>query len=300
MPTIRRILCPVDFSEFSRHALDHAVAVAGRYGAEITALHVIPPLVSVIPSLAAPLSTPMVYSPDDLRRFKVATSQFVEESGAGARVDTVVLEGNVSSEIVDFAESLPADLVVMATHGRSGFDRLMLGSVTERVLRKAACPVLTVPPRAPDAPPAGAILFRQILCGIDFSPSSMKALDYAVSLAREMGAALTLIHVLEPMPVLEPVMMGGPGSAADAPTIEQASRSRLRDALSTHVGGGVQASQTVTAGKPYVQILRAAEEQRADLIVIGVHGGAAGLLAFGSTTNHVVRQATCPVLSLKA
>ena len=107
---------------------------------------------------------------------------------------------------------MAADLVVMGTHGRSGFERLVLGSVTERVLRKSACPVLTVPKGIPDVatPP---VLFNRIVCAVDFSDCSMHALNYAMSLAQEADAHLTVVHVIElppdvPREVHENVLAG--------------------------------------------------------------------------------------------
>ena len=93
------------------------------------------------------------------------------------------------------ARTTLADLIVIGTHGRSGFERLMLGSVAEKVLRKAACPVLTVPAHAPDAVPREAGSVRRILCPVDFSSSSEDALEYALaSLAQEAHARLTVLH----------------------------------------------------------------------------------------------------------
>ena len=94
-----------------------------------------------------------------------------------------------------------ADLLVLGTHGRSGFERLLLGSVTEKVLRRAPCPVLTVPRHHPEAVPPPPVLFKRIVCPLDFSDSSLRALEYALSLAQEADAHLTAMHVIEYEPV---------------------------------------------------------------------------------------------------
>ena len=102
--------------------------------------------------------------------------------------------GNPVREILHVAASLPADLIVMGTHGASGFEHLVLGSVTEKVFRKAGCPVMTVPPRAH----ATSVLpFKQLLCAIDFSESSPAGVELAVSLAQDAGAGLTIVHVIQ-------------------------------------------------------------------------------------------------------
>lgn len=301
MLQINRVLCPVDFSEFSRHALDHAVAIARQYGGRVTALYVIPPVVSLIPSAESPLYPPVVYTEADLQQFRDELDRFVHEECEGCPVDTLVTEGSPVPEIVRQAGALHADLVVLGTHGRSGFERLVLGSVTERALRKlTTCPVLTVPPRAPDAVPSTPELYARILCAIDFSPSSMKALAVASSFAKEADADLTVLHVVESMPVFEPVPMGGPGGTDYEQVARAAAKVRLREVVPADVRTYAEVTEVVTGGKPYREILRTAAEQHAELIVVGAHGGAAGLLAFGSTLNHVVREATCPVLTVRA
>src|SRR5688572_4664627 len=134
MITITRILCPVDFSEYSRHALDHAAAIARCYVASVVALHVVPPVMPLVPSVGAPIYPPFVYTPEDIEEYRIALDTFVrhEAGGSGIPIEVDVVEGGPARTIVERAEILRADLLVMGTHGRSGFERLMLGSVTER------------------------------------------------------------------------------------------------------------------------------------------------------------------------
>lgn len=299
MTTIKQILCPIDFSEFSRRAADHAIAMARWYGASVTAVHVIPPITSSIPPAGDGLYPPFVFTPDDLRQFHAELDAFVRGSGVDVPLTPVVVEGSITGELVRLARELPADLLVMGTHGRSGFDRLMLGSVTEKMLRKSPCPVLTVPRQDPDGLPAPA-QFHRIICGVDFSPSSLEALALAESLAKEADAHLTVVHVLEPVSVFEPMVMGGPGVPPIDPDAPAAARHRLGEVVSQDARTYSQVSEIVIPGKPYREILRLAAEQQGDLIVLGAHGGRIGALAFGSTVNHVVREAACPVLTLRA
>jgi nucleotide-binding universal stress UspA family protein len=299
MIEIEQILCPTDFSDFSRRALDHAVALARWYGASITALHVIPPIPSLLP-LTPTYGNPIVFTPEDVAQFERHVVDFAKESNAPRLVQPVVLQGGVTEEIVRVAEALPADLLVMGTHGRSGFDRLMLGSVTERMLRKAPCPLLTVPAAAPDAVPGVGEPFRRILCAVDFFPSSMRALAFAESLANETDAALDILHVLEPLSVFEPVPMGAGGDPTINPEALAAARQRLRDATTWETREYSHVSQIVASGKPYVEILREAAERRSELIVMGAYGGHHRFPVFGSTTNQVVRAASCPVLTVRA
>jgi nucleotide-binding universal stress UspA family protein len=297
MVNMTRILCPVDFSDFSRHALDYAVGIARWYDAGITTLHVIPPITAFGPPAGEGLYPPLVFSAADLQQFRDELDAFASASGVAA-LDTEVTQGSVAGEIVRFANELPADLLVMGTHGRSGFDRLMLGSVTEKILRKAPCPVLTVPARASAVVPVNA-LFSRVLCAVDFSPASLHALTLAQSLAGEAAARLSVMHVLEPVSVFEPVVATGPDLPAVNAELRRDARHRLEKLIDSETRAFTDVAEVVVAGKPYREILRTAAEQHADLIVIGAHGGRRGLPAFGSTTAHVVREAACPVLTVR-
>ena len=135
MMPVTRILCPVDFSEVSRHALDHAVALAHQFKARVTALHVIAPVVSMIPSPEAPLYPPVVLTPEDVAQYAKELQGFVGDEVGSAGVECQVLEGAPLGTIVEYATANAVDLIVLGTHGRSGLERVMLGSVTERVLQ---------------------------------------------------------------------------------------------------------------------------------------------------------------------
>jgi nucleotide-binding universal stress UspA family protein len=197
MIEIRRILCPVDFSEHSRRALDHAIAIARWYESTVTALHVFSAAPVAAYGPGPMVFEPIVLTPVDRDQLLADTRRFVEaESAPGITIETLVREGNAAAEILDQAASMNADLLVIGTHGRSGLDRILLGSVAEKVLRKASCPVLTVPKRLPDAVPAGPILYKRILCPVDFSDCSLHALEYALSMAQEADAQLIVLHVV--------------------------------------------------------------------------------------------------------
>jgi len=211
---------------------------------------------------------------------------------------------DVHEEILVHAERLPADLIVMGTHGRSGFERLLLGSVTERVLRKARRPVLTVPAGSPHSA-TGPGAFDRILCAVDFSECSMAALGYAAALAEESRARLAVLHVIELAPPAYDPLVGPP---IDLPGYRQAcvtaGRERLRNVIpvavrnSTGIAEGVE--ELIVCGKPHHEILRVAEDERSDLIVLGVHGrNVVDRLLFGSTVEPVVRRARCPVLTVR-
>jgi nucleotide-binding universal stress UspA family protein len=296
---VRRVLCPVDFSEFSRRALQHAARLAHWYGAEVHVLHVDPALPSLWP-VAPGLDTPAagVTVPAALSR---ALAAFVDPlRDTGVALEGHVALGDVTARILDYARGKRVDLLVMGTHGRGGLERLVLGSVAESVLRKSPCPVITT--RLADAPflREGAP-FRSIVCAVDFSPPSLAALRHALSLAAEGDARLTLLHVLEgdadtvPRTPADPRIEAPRGSAAaDA-------RERLHAALPPRAGDWCRPRGVVAAGRVHEQALRVADECSAELIVVGVHGRPAlDVMLFGSNTVRIVRAAKCPVLTVSA
>jgi nucleotide-binding universal stress UspA family protein len=296
MMDIRRILCPVDFSEASQHALDHAVMIAGWYRARITAVHVRHPAFLVEP--------PILFT--DFGGGAAATLEDAEGRlhqwlapvrAAGLPCDVMVVDGNApAARIVEVAGQIGADLIVLGTHGRSGFQRLLLGSVTERVVRTARCPVVTVPP---PTVVTSHLPFKRVLCGIDFSDPSMAAFRVALSVARESDSTLTLLHVLE-FPAGDTADITLPfDMAAYRAAVQEDSTRRMMALITDDVREWCRPEPKVVHGRPYEQILAAAQEVSADLIVLGVHGrNALDLMLFGSTTNQVIRRATCPVLTL--
>jgi nucleotide-binding universal stress UspA family protein len=309
MIEIKTILCPIDFSDHARRALDHAAAIARWYDSTITLFHVhmVPPPAAY--GLEAPPPVGMVLTQEDRERLTAGMARFAETATAsGVPIELAIEQGaSVANEILRQASWMRADLLAIGTHGRSGFDRLLLGSVTEKVLRKAECPVLTVPRQVPDAVPGALVVFKRILCPIDFSDSSLHALNYAMSLAQEADARLTVLHVMvydlavEAPEMYETVIADRRLTVTDYRTrCEQYAKDGLQAAVPDTVRAYCTVETMLAIGRPHREILRVAAEQEADLIVMGVQGrGAADLMVFGSTTQHVVRQAACPVLTLR-
>ena len=297
MVAVKQILCPVDLSEFSGRALRHALALGRWYDASIVALSIRPTVLQPTPWMEYPVAMPLE-APEDRERAARSTLEFVSEIAGTTPVQVLVRDGSVPVEIVRAAAELPADLIVMGTHGLSGFERFMLGSVTERVLRKAPCPVLTVPP-AIDAERSPTVLFKTIVCGLDFSPASERALEYALSLAQEAGGRLVLVHALEWFAEEEPKLSAHFNVSEFRRTLEADARSQMAKLVPESARTWCEAESVIVHGKAYHELLRVAAEKKADLMVLGVRGrSAADLALFGSTAQHVVRQATCPVLTV--
>lgn len=305
MIEIRRILCPIDFSDHSRRALDHAMAIARWYESTVTVLHVFSPAPVAAFGPGPVVFEPIVLTPVDRDQLLADTKAFAETEGApGITIEAAVREGNTVGEILEQVTSMKADLLVIGTHGRSGVERLVLGSVAEKVLRKASCPVLTVPTQSPDAVPAGPILYKRILCPVDFSDASLNALKYATSMAQEADGQLTVLHVVahefenaDDMATI--VSDAGMTIGSFVKQREEALRRRLQEAVA-NAPEFCSVESLMTHGKPWREVLRIAAERQSDLIVMGVQGrDAADLLFFGSTAQHVVRKASCPVLTLR-
>jgi nucleotide-binding universal stress UspA family protein len=299
MMPITRLLCPIDFSDASRHALDHALVVARWYDATIIGVHIFNPTYAPIGGIGLPEDGGTVFaSPATSSRLQLQlTDAFAAAKAAGVPVETVVEEGSPARQILSGVARHRADLIVMGTHGVSGFERLILGSVTEKVARTAACPVLTVPPRAQST---SRLPFRRILCPVDFSPASAATLNLALSLAQEAEAQLLLLHVLEWPIGHEPPPLPSFNVAEYRVYREKEAAAELVKMVPADARDWCEPSTHLVHGKPYEQVLAFAGDHDVDLIVIGVHGRSAiDVALFGSTTNQVIRGATCPVLTLR-
>jgi len=298
MTDFKHILCPIDFSDASKHALDHAVAVASWFKSRVTGLYVTRPVFAFEPPILFAERGGLKALPVDRGQLFVRLNDFMQPA-VGARVpwSARIEEGVPAERVLDCARSLPADLIVMGTHGRSGFEHLVLGSVTEKVLRNAGCPVLTVPPPVATA---ARLPFRRLLCSVDFSEASIEGLYVALSLAEEADAELTVMNVVD-WPDDETFLVEALESADMQKQLEAQVAQRLEALIPGEAAVWCRPSTKVVVGKPHREIVTVANDLMADLIVIGVHGrNVVDLTLFGSTTNQVVRRASCPVLTIRA
>lgn len=293
--SLDRVLCPIDFSDTSHHALAHAAAIARWYDAQLTLLYAFP----YLPAMDLP---PMPLEDADRADILARMREFADIVPRDVRVDCQLREGQAVHEaIVSQVDATQADMLVMGTHGRSGFQRLFLGSVTEKVIRNVTCPALVVPPRAHDVAPDTPVRFHRILCPTDFLASSLRAFEYGIGLAEETDAHLTLLHVVEMLAAVgqEPLVPEDQFARLRGATIADARR-RLSELIPDDARAYCTIDAVVVEGRAYKQILCRAREGNADLIVMGVHGrGAIDLALFGSTTHHVLRASTCPVLVVR-
>jgi nucleotide-binding universal stress UspA family protein len=287
-PRIERILCAVDFSHFSARGYAYAQSIAGRYGATLIVENVF----ELWRHPSADYSASANSYADFLRKFMGDAEndlrQFVEKSG-GIQPECVVREGMAADVILSLAQERAISLIVLGTHGRRGFNHLTLGSVTESVLRKASCPVLAACHTAPVSSERDAlsapVLIHKILCCVDFSAHSARAVEYALSFAEAYGSAVTVLHVQEDASNSE---------AETAKTVEDLEKLIPRAAVRP-----AKIDFVVRVGTAHLEILQFASEVHSDLIVTGVRGRhALDLAVFGSTTYQAIQRGSCPVLTV--
>jgi nucleotide-binding universal stress UspA family protein len=293
---IKLILCPIDFSDFSVSAYQHALSVAAHYQAKLVALHIVELWRHPAADFAASAGLYEEYSQALRESGKKQLREFVENHTQDEIQPELVVQAGVAADsIVSFAQLQKADVIVMGTHGRRGFDRLMLGSVTDRVMRTAPCPVL-----AASKPPHGSVaagkerghvhhLSRILFCA-DFSENSERALTYAISATAEYDAELTLLHVLEAVP--------SPAKTQEAMAV---AAERLDRLIPSEGRKTLKIKTAVRIGKTYAQIIQLALEAQIDLVTMGVRGrGAMDVAVFGSTTYRVMQLGSFPVLAVRS
>jgi nucleotide-binding universal stress UspA family protein len=293
MLRIERILCPVDFSEASARAFDSAQSLARHYHARLFLQHVVN---FALPSYAyyadAGYITELFETIHDDARMRL--QDFAKSHArSGVQPECLVHEGGVTNSILSFAAAQKVDLIVMGTHGLKGVDRAALGSVAEKVLRKARCPVLVSrkPQHAVAAPEGveGSIQLRKVIFCTDFSDPARWALPYALSVATEYDAEITLLHVLDDVQSL--------ANIHEAVTMATRQLDKLIPAEGCKP---VRINTTVRIGRAYEQIIQHASEIQADLLIMAVRGrNALDLAVFGSTTYRAIQLGPCSVLAVR-
>ncbi len=298
MLQLRRILFPTDFSAVAEDAFSHAAYLASHYDAEVHVFNVVTPQ-------HADQANPMDYLPlesaGESEGYFFATEEEIDVPTRGANDDNVPvvyqkMEGTSPAQaIVDYVNEYAIDLVVMGTHGRQGVDRLLSGSVSEEVVRRAVCPVFTVLGR--EEPRPGPEI-NQILAPVDFSEHTDLAVGHAKALADAYDASINLLHVVED--TVFPTVYGIDPITPSLPDVQDRAREALEQ-LAASIDIGRQVNVHVTTGYAAGDIVDFAEEHQADLIVMATHGRT-GLQRFliGSVAEKVVRQSPSPVFTVKS
>jgi len=284
---LQNILFTTDFSPVAENAALYALEFARSYNAKVHALHVRP---IEIYGAAPPESWPILREATKILAEQQAAQ--LDVRFAGVEHDATVAEGNIPDCVEDYIEKDHTDLVVMGTHGRRGVEKVLLGSVTESVLRRAKCPVLTVGPNV-RVSPKRAVTMKHILLAASFSPASDATAAYAVSLAQENQALLDIVHVIKPQKI---------GEVVHPSDLAAGCLGRMRSFVSPEADLWCESHVLVEVGDPAEQILNVAKARRADLIVLGVKSSDAFLGAAHvpwATAHKIIARAECPVITLR-
>jgi nucleotide-binding universal stress UspA family protein len=296
---VRDILTTTDFSDESMVGTNYAMKLAKKLGATVVLLHVVEPL----PAIEGMEAFPLLPTPAAMKKQARAHLKSIAGRTNARRMRLIasVRTAKPFHGIVAEAGERGADLIVMATHGYTGVDHLLLGSTAERVVRHAPCSVLTVPVHAENRRrnKSQALKFTRLLVPLDFSEISKTALPWATFLAGSFDAEVILFNVTEKYPI--DYLMGRElMNQAITPLMKDAEAALQRIAQNLNRSTGIKASVVVRDGTPYKEICHAADELGADLIALTTHGYT-GLkhVWLGSTAERVVRHARCPVLIVR-
>ncbi len=294
MARIESIVAPVDFSEPSRAAITQASGLAASLGATI---HLIHAAHFPTPSLGHEFAIPE----PAWEAVRDAAQKRVEEiarqlESRGRRVTREVSDRSPVDAIEETVRRRNGDLVVMGTHGHRGLQHVFLGSVTERVLRSAAIPVMAVPASAEVSEQPT----RRLLFATDFSPASLGARDFAVSFASDLGASLEIVHAIAtPTQFFASYEVAPPAGLIDE--IRDGARTRIDELAGWVSERGVSVETRIVEGAASESIIDAARKAKADAIVMGTRGHS-GLrhVLLGSVAEQTLRQAPCPVVAVRS
>lgn len=288
MALYRHILLPVDFSDRSRQAAGYARHLAARCDATLTLLHAVAPLEYEYSMIEPRDQSLREIDAKRLERARIELDQFPSADWNGVKVERIVSQGDPAGQILAHAQARGADLILMPTQGRGSLRRLLIGSVSAKVLHDAACPVWTGVHLAerPDFP---AFELRRILCAVDLEAQTGRILETARRLARDFGAQMAVVHAT-------PEPGGDAGDFFDK-NWRVKPIAKMREKLD-EVLRGEDVQAYVEAGDPHKVVSAAAARLGADLVVIG-RGCNTDLL--GRLRAHayaIIRQSPCPVLSV--
>jgi len=287
----KKILSAIDFSTFTDSIFSYSVALCKKYDAKLLLVHVTTDLNTLLEHSETALDVEALQQ-ENIRYAQERLEERVK--GLPLENEIIIGQGTPADIISRLASEQQADMVITATHGKAGFKRFLLGSVTEKLIKTLHCPLLVLPPQAHDLiPPAAVeINLKKILVGCDFSPDSKLAFDYGLNLAQEFRAELHLSHVIKPSLYIE-----------ERQGIDQL-RNKLKKKLDSMVPEACRdwctAKTALLDGEPYIALMDYAREQEMDMIVLGIRGHTLWeKLLVGSTTDRLIRHSPLPVLAVR-
>ena len=287
----KKILSAIDFSTFTDTIFSYSVALCKKYDAKLFLIHVTTDLNRLLEHNETALDVEALQK-SNIRYAQERLQELAKDLPIENEI--IIRQGTPADIISRLASEQRSDLVITATHGKAGFKRFLLGSVTEKLIKTLHCPLLVLPPQEHDLiPRAGFELkLKKILVGCDFSPDSKLAVDYGLSLAQEFQAELFLSHVIKPSLYIK-----------EREGIDQL-RNRLENELDTMVPEACRdwctAQTALLDGEPYIALMNFAKEQDIDMIVLGIRGHTLlEKLLVGSTTDRLIRHSPFPVLAVR-
>jgi nucleotide-binding universal stress UspA family protein len=293
---INTIFCATDFSKFAEEVVAYGITLAREFDSKLIICHVVDfPTVSMYgEAVAGPI--------EHQNRFMDYARSEITRLVGNESIDfqALVTLGNTTEEISRLVVEFKADLVITATHGRSGLKRFFLGSVTERLMRTLHCPLLVLR-GAEDgsAPKLQKFPFKRILVGCDFSSDSDVAFKNSLSMAQEFESELHMVHVVEPSGYKDLFKMSAEQGDKFKQDLFDMIKGRLNAMVPDEALDWLTLHTHLLVGKPYAEIIRYAEINDIDLIALGIRGhGMVEDFLMGSTTDRVIRRAPCPVLSI--
>jgi nucleotide-binding universal stress UspA family protein len=280
----RKILCPVDFFPASERAATLAATFARNYSAELKLIHVVPPILpTAYESLLNTAEVTQSVEEQSQRRLDTMSRKL---KLSGISVETQVQAGDIFTQIKKTIQAYKPDLVAMGTHGHRGFERWILGSTADRVLRSSPVPMLMI---SSSQKAGSGARFRRIMVTTDLSNGTAKVLDYALSIAQVNQASITLVHILEEMRALT--------SAQYRNRRAKGVQRELLKLVPEDVKDWCDIETRIGAGTAYHVILTMLKKEKTDLLVMNTHGkGMVDRALLGSTTERIVRATPCPVM----
>jgi len=290
----RSIICATDFSEHSNRTIPYGVAIAQEFDSRLYLCHVID--LSAV-TIYGEFQLDPVGQQDRIRQ--EAEEQLSRMPGLQEVAwEPLIRVGQPAAEIARLVEEKGADLVIASTRGHSGLKRLILGSVTQRLMRTLSCPLLAVHGVEEGfiGKDAGEIRLKKILVGSDFSADSVLALNYGLSLAQEFESELHLIHVMEP-PIYPEFLT--PAEQTQDMVRTDVFKEKLDGLVPEDARNWCSLKTAVLRGQPHEELVAYSVAQSMDMVVLGVRGyGLVKSLLMGSTPDRVVRRSPCPVLTV--
>ncbi|MDS0280139.1 universal stress protein [Halomicroarcula sp. S1AR25-4] len=293
------ILIPTDGSDNVEPAIQYGLELARRYDATVHALHVVDssPIERKLELTA--LETDLETLPDTWYEAGDAATKQIETRAAEHGLDAVteVRRGIPAREIRSYITDNEIDLVCMGTRGHTGLDRVLLGSVTTRLVRTVDIPVLSVKAKQALSEPGMRGGFETILVPTDGSKPAREAVTHALDLARTYDATLHALYVVD-----RGAYASRPGWTWDElqQVLEQNGETVLEDVQSRATADGVSVAAEITHGVPHQAIGDYCDQHGIDLVVMGTHGRSSlSRRIIGSVTERVLRNSDEPVLTIR-